>query len=329
MDRAGTATERARQTMVRAITTEGDPAQEPFGASPQRSSFPSIVLRSARPRQWVKNLLVFAAPAAAGQLSHGGPAAHAAGGFAVFCLAASGNYFVNDALDAEADRLHPRKRHRPVASGHLSVPTALAIGLSMVVASVLCGWWLAGGRLALVVGIYGALTAAYSLRLKHEAVLDLAAVAGGFVLRAIAGGLATNVPLSNWFVIVSSFGALFVVAGKRSGEHTDLGERRGEHRPTLAVYPATFLRTVRLLAASVTVTAYCLWAFERSSQVGRGHHPIWFELSIVPFVLAILHVELRFERGLGGAPEELALRDRVLQMVGLVWVVLVVVGIYS
>jgi decaprenyl-phosphate phosphoribosyltransferase len=128
---------------------------------------------------------------------------------------------------------------------------------------------------------------------------------------------------------VSSFGALLVVTGKRSAEHTDLGEARGEHRRTLAVYPAAFLRTVRLLAASVTVTAYCLWAFERSSQEGRGHHPIWFELSIVPFVLAILHVELRFERGLGGAPEELALRDRMLQGIGLLWIVLVAVGVYA
>jgi decaprenyl-phosphate phosphoribosyltransferase len=160
-------------------------------------------------------------------------------------------------------------------------------------------------------------------------VIDLACVSGGFVLRAIAGGLATNVPLSNWFVIVSSFGALLVVTGKRSAEHTDLGERRGEHRPTLAVYPAAFLRTVRLLSASVTVTAYCLWAFERLSEVARGHHPIWFELSIVPFVLAILHVELRFERGLGGAPEELALRDHTLQLLGLAWVALVAIGIYA
>ena len=100
------------------------------------------------------------------------------------------------------------------------------------------------------------------------------------------------------------------------------------HRPTLSAYPEAFLRSMRLLAASVTVSAYCLWAFQRSAQGGHGHHPIWFELSIVPFVIAILHVELRFARGLGGAPEELALRDHTLQVLGLLWVAIVAVGIY-
>jgi decaprenyl-phosphate phosphoribosyltransferase len=196
-------------------------------------------------------------------------------------------------------------------------------------AAIALAWWLAGSHLALVLAIYVAVTTAYSVRLKHEPVVDLACVSSGFVLRAIAGGVATGVPLSDWFVIVSSFGSLLIVTGKRSAEHLELGELRGVHRPTLSAYPDSFLRSVRLLAASVTVSAYCLWAFERSVQVGRGHHPIWFELSIVPFVIAILHVELRFARGLGSAPEEMALRDRMLQLLGLLWVTLVTVGIYS
>jgi decaprenyl-phosphate phosphoribosyltransferase len=289
----------------------------------------SALLRTARPRQWVKNLLVFAAPGAAGVLSHGAAAGRAAGAFGVFCLAASATYFLNDALDAEADRLHPTKRMRSIAAGEISEALAVTVALGLMAAAVLLGWVLAGGRLALVIGIYLAVSSAYSLYLKHEEVLELACVSSGFVLRAIAGGVAVNVPLSDWFLIVASFGSLLVVTGKRSAEHDELGDRRGDHRPALSAYPATFLRSVRLLAASVTVTAYCLWAFERSAQVGRGHHPIWFELSIVPFVMALLHVELRFARGQGGAPEELALRDRALQLLGIVWVALVVVGIYS
>ncbi len=190
-------------------------------------------------------------------------------------------------------------------------------------------WALAGSHLIIVVAVYVAVTTAYSMRLKHEPVVDLACVSTGFVLRAIAGGVACGVPLSDWFIIVSSFGALLIVTGKRSAEHTELGDLRGVHRPTLDAYPEAFLRSVRLLAASVTVTAYCLWAFERSSQIGRGHHPIWFELSIVPFVVAILHVELRFARGLGGAPEEMALQDRMLQLLGVLWVALVAIGIYA
>jgi len=287
------------------------------------------MLRIARPRHWVKNLLVFAAPAAAGVLSHGTVAAHAAGAFAVFCLAASGTYFINDTLDAEADRHHPVKRLRPVAAGIVAPPLAAAVGVVLLGGAIGLAWWLAGSHMALVIAIYVAVTTAYSVRLKHEPVVDLACVSAGFVLRAIAGGVATGVPLSDWFIIVSSFGSLLIVTGKRSAEHGELGELRGTHRPTLSAYPEAFLRSVRLLAASVTVSAYCLWAFERSSEVGRGHHPIWFELSIVPFVIAILHVELRFARGLGSAPEEMALSDRMLQVLGLLWVALVAIGIYS
>ena len=315
--------------MVRAATTHPEAQHEP--SAPGRASALrwSGLVRIARPRHWLKNLLVFAAPGAAGVLTHGTAAGHAGIAFAVFCLAASGTYFLNDTLDVAADRLHPLKRVRPVAAGEVSAPVAVVVGTILLATAIGLAWWLIGGHLAIVVGIYVVVTTAYSLRLKHEPVVDLACVSAGFLLRAIAGGIATGIPLSNWFIIVSSFGSLLIVTGKRSAEHAELGDQRGATRPTLSVYPAPFLRSVRLLSASVTVTAYCLWAFERSSQIARGHHPIWFELSIVPFVLAILHVELRFERGLGGAPEELALRDHMLQLLGVVWVALVAVGIYS
>ncbi len=315
--------------MVRAVTSQREGQPEPSGPGAASSTQLSGLLRIARPRQWVKNLLVFAAPAAAGVLSHGTVAAHAAGAFGVFCVAASGTYFLNDALDAEADRLHPVKRLRPVAAGVVSVSLAISVGVVLMAGAIGLAWWLAGSHLALVMAIYVAVNAAYSIRLKHDAVLDLACVSAGFLLRAIAGGVATGVPLSNWFIIVASFGSLLIVTGKRSAEQNELGELAGGHRRTLDAYPEAFLRSVRLLSAAVTVSAYCLWAFERSALVGRGHHPIWFEVSIVPFVIAILHVELRFARGLGGAPEELALQDRTLQVLGVVWVALVAVGIYS
>jgi decaprenyl-phosphate phosphoribosyltransferase len=286
------------------------------------------LLRLARPRQWVKNVLVFAAPGAAGVLSHGHIALRATGGFGVFCAAAAGTYLLNDTLDATADRHHPTKRFRPVAAGEVPVAVAAATGLALLAASVGLAWWLAGGRLALVVAIYASVSAAYSLRLKHEPVIDLACVSSGFILRAIAGGVVAGVNLSDWFLIVVSFGSLLVVAGKRSAEHAELGELRSAHRRALGAYPPTFLRSVRLIAAGITLTAYCLWAFERA-RTGVGHHPIWFELSIVPFVMAVLHVELRFERGQGGAPEDLALGDRTLQVMGLVWVLLFAVGVYA
>jgi decaprenyl-phosphate phosphoribosyltransferase len=277
----------------------------------------------------VKNVLVFAAPGAAGVLTHGHDAERTIAAFGVFCLAASGTYFLNDTLDAAADRHHPVKSLRPVAAGEVSGSLAATIGCVAMATSIGLAWWLAGGRLAAIIAVYAAVSAAYSVRLKHEPVIDLACVSTGFVLRAVAGGVATGVPLSNWFIIVASFGSLLVVTGKRSAEHAGLGDARANHRPTLDSYPPAFLRSVRVLAASVTGTAYCLWAFQRSVQSGHGHHPIWFELSIVPFVLAILYVEFRFECGHGDAPEELALRDRHLQVLGLLWIVMFVAGIYT
>jgi decaprenyl-phosphate phosphoribosyltransferase len=290
-----------------------------------------VLIRTARPRQWLKNILVFAAPGAAGLLFHREDGLRALAAFGIFCLAASGTYYLNDALDAASDRHHPVKRLRPVAASELAARSAVAVGVTAMAGAIGLAWWLAGDRLALVIAIYVAVTTAYSLRLKHEPVIDLACVSAGFVLRAIAGGVATGVYLSDWFVIVISFGSLLVVAGKRSAEHAELGEDRAAHRPALSAYPVTFLRSVRLIAASVTLTAYCLWAFERSVQVSHAHHPhpILFELSIVPVVLAVLHLELRFERGDGAAPEELALRDRTLQALGVLWIVLFAVGIYA
>jgi len=286
------------------------------------------MIRVARPRQWLKNVLVFAAPGAAGVLKHPHTALLALGAFGIFCIAASGTYFLNDTLDAESDRAHPTKRLRPIAAGIVPVPLAVVSALVLLFLAIGLAWWMAGWQLAVVIALYAAIASAYSLRFKHEPVIDLACVSSGFVLRAIAGGVATGVPLSDWFIIVASFGALLVVTGKRSAEQGLHGH--GAHRTVLEEYPPSFLRSVRLLSTAVTVTAYCLWAFERSATaITQHHHPIWFQLSIIPFVLALLLLELRFERGQGAAPEELALSDRSLQLLGLVWVVLFAVGVYA
>ncbi len=289
------------------------------------------LLRIGRPRQMLKNILVFAAPGAAGLLFHREVALRAFGSFGIFCVAAAGAYFLNDSLDAASDRHHPVKRTRPVAAGEVTALMAFCIGLVLGAGAVGLAWQLAGSRLAFVMGAYVLVSGAYSTRLKHEPVLDLACISVGFVLRAIAGGVATGVALSDWFLIVASFGSLFVVAGKRSSEQMYLGEVRKAHRRTLSVYPPSFLRSVRLVAMSVTLTAYCLWAFDRhrAGQMGNAHHPIWFELSILPFAIALLHVELRCELGQVGAPEDLALNDRVLQLLGLVWLFLFAVGVYA
>ena len=282
------------------------------------------VLRLVRPRQWIKNVLVLAAPFAAGDLLQDEIALRTALAFVSFCLVASGTYCLNDAKDVRADRAHPSKRHRPVAAGEITVGAAVALG-GVLLASGLAVAAAVRWQLLLVVGTYVAVTATYTWWLKHQPVLDIAAVASGFVLRSVAGGAAASVVISQWFLIVAGFGSLFVVAGKRSAEHIDLGDEAEAIRSTLGDYSLGFLRMVRALAAGVTLTAYCLWAFERPREIGGGE--IWYELSIIPFVLGVLHYALRLEQGAGAAPEEIVLRDRTLQVIGLCWVVLFGLGV--
>ncbi len=293
---------------------------------------PLELLRLARPRQWIKNVLVFVAPAAAGVLFHRTVLLHAVATFALFCVAASGTYFLNDAIDADADRRHPTKRRRPIAAGYVSVPLAVGLGVAMLAVSIGLAALLTDWHLSLVIAIYVAVNVAYSLGLKNEPLLDLVAVSAGFVLRAVAGGVATGVALSNWFLIVASFGSLLIVTGKRSGEMQLLDEHdtdRDSVRQTLGSYTPTFLRSVRTLSAAVTVTAYCLWAFERAAQLHPGHHPIWFQLTVLPFTVALLHVVLILDSGVGAAPEELALKDHRLQLYGLCWAALFAIGVYA
>ncbi|HLI44910.1 MAG TPA: decaprenyl-phosphate phosphoribosyltransferase [Acidimicrobiales bacterium] len=308
-------------------------SEPPPRQAPDRHRFAlRSVLVATRPRQWTKNLLVYAAPAAAGVVDRATPLLRATAAAVLFVAVSAAMYLVNDVLDQEADRLHPVKRTRPVASGAISSRAALTVAGALLVTALALGGLLSV-RLLAVLAIYAAITVAYSLWLKEVAVVELACVASGFILRAIAGGVAVAVPLSPWFLLVTSFGALFVVAGKRSSEQLVMGDERAVHRATLGDYPAVYLRAVRALAATVTVAAYCLWAFDHSVHASGprvdSQHLIWFELSIVPFVLAVLVVELAFEQGRGGEPEELALRHRPLQVLGLCWLALLLVGIYT
>ncbi|HEY5075974.1 MAG TPA: decaprenyl-phosphate phosphoribosyltransferase, partial [Acidimicrobiia bacterium] len=181
-------------------------------------------------------------------------------------------------------------------------------------------------QLSLVVGGYLLQTVVYSVWLKHEAVLDIACVASGFVLRTIAGGVAVGVTISPWFLIVAGSASLFMVTGKRYAEMVELGKDAGGHRLTLSMYSREFLSYVRAVSSSVAILAYCLWAFEKSAAVGN---PVWFELSIVPFVLGILRYALLLEQGRGGAPEDLVLADRVLLLMGALWALFFALAVHG
>lgn len=280
----------------------------------------TALLRAARPKQWSKNLLVCAAPLAAGVLTDEiGPVLCA---FAVFTLAASGVYLVNDVRDAPSDRLHERKRRRPVAAGELSERLALGVGVGALVLSVVLATLLEP-VLGLTVFVYVLLQVAYAWGLKDQPVLDLAVVASGFLLRAIAGGVVTDVEPSQWFLLVTSFGALFVVAGKRYSELRTIGAAGGT-RHSLTLYSESYLRFVWSFAAAVTVTTYCLWAFD----IGARGSFNWQAASIVPFVLALLRYAVDIDLGLAGEPEDAVLRDPVLLVLSGVWVATFAAGVY-
>lgn len=289
----------------------------------------TLWVRALRPLQWAKNVLVFVAPGAAGVLKYGSGMTHAVEGFALFCAAASGAYLVNDVIDADADRLHPTKRNRPIAAGEISVPVALVTAVVLIAISLEGSWFVAGWRLFVVMAIYQVTTFSYSVWLKSVPVIELMAVASGFLLRGIAGGVATNQPLSRWFLLVTSFAALFLVVGKRLGECERLGDEAGAHRSSLEGYTPQFLRSALTLAASGALVSYCLWAFDASGLSRQGDHLVWIELSVAPVFAAVLWMLRLLEAGGGGSPTELAWSDRMLQVLGLVWGLLVALGVYG
>ncbi|HEX5144898.1 MAG TPA: decaprenyl-phosphate phosphoribosyltransferase [Mycobacterium sp.] len=284
------------------------------------------IIKALRPRQWVKNLLVFAAPLAAlgkdVHYSHGLVATRVGIAFVVFCMTASCIYLINDARDVEADRAHPTKRFRPIAAG--VVPVSLAYGLSIVLGvAALVIAWLVTPNLAVVIAVYLGIQLAYCFGLKHQAVLDICIVSSGFLIRAIAGGVAANIPLSQWFLLVMAFGSLFMAAGKRYAE-LKLAQRTGAKiRKSLESYTTSYLRFVWTLAATSVVICYGLFAFERDQGVAS-----WWAVSIIPFTIAILRYAVDIDGGEAGEPEDIVLHDKVFLLLSLAFIGIVCVAAY-
>lgn len=278
------------------------------------------LLRTTRPRQWIKNALVFAAPGAAGQLGQAAVLLRLALVFALFTCAAGAVYLVNDAFDVEADRAHPDKCQRPVASGQVPMAVAFTVGILLAVLAPITAALATNPATACAVAAYVVLQMLYCVCLKHVLVVDLTMVTSGFLLRAMAGGLAVGVPLSRWFLITAGFGALFMVSAKRYSELVLMDGRSGSSRALLTAYTGSYLRFVWQLAAGAAVLSYCLWAVEVPLRTS-GLLP-WRQLSIIPFVLLVLRYAVFADRGRAEAPEELALRDRPLVAATVVWAVL-------
>jgi decaprenyl-phosphate phosphoribosyltransferase len=278
------------------------------------------LLRACRPRQWSKNLLVLAAPAAAGVLGHSAVIPRVAGAFVALCLLSSATYLINDVRDREQDRLHPRKRTRPIAAGEISPRIAIRVAAALALLGLGIAFAVNLKLGALGIG-YLALTASYSLWWRNVVALDILAIAAGFVLRALAGGVAADVYLSRWFVLVTAGCAIFLVAAKRYSELC--AQQLGVPvRATLTRYTPAKLRVTLAVAATVAGAAYIGWVLTRTS------HVVWYALSVAPFLLWLARYSTVIGDGAGEAPEELVLRDRALLALSGAWIALFLGGVY-
>ena len=284
------------------------------------------ILASLRPRQWVKNLFVFAGLVFAQRLF---TAAFwpALGAFAIFCALSGAIYLVNDVADRDKDRLHPKKRERPVASGRLSVRLALGVAVTLVVVALAAAVHISTGFLLVAVA-YVVLLSAYSAWLKHIVIVDVLTVAVGFVLRAFAGTLAIDVAISGWLLICTVLIALFLALGKRRHEYLTLEGDAARHRPILAEYSAGLLDQMIAVVTASTVTAYALYTMSPET-VAKFHTQLL--PTTLPFVLygIFRYLYLLYRRQLGGNPSELFLNDRALLVNTACWIAAVLLIVYG
>ncbi|MEZ5309220.1 MAG: decaprenyl-phosphate phosphoribosyltransferase [Microthrixaceae bacterium] len=285
------------------------------------------MIKACRPKQWAKNVLVFVAPAAAGVLDDGYRLRLTVVGFIAFCCVSSATYLLNDVLDVESDRKHPTKRNRPIASGALPVAAAIVMAVVLFVGGILIA--LTNNRtLVLIVVLYAALTTLYSFFFKKMAILDLVILSSGFILRLLGGAYAAEVEVSNWFLLISLFGSMFIASAKRFAEQKELGERAAELRPTLGEYSPEYLGFIKNVSVAALVMSYCLWAVERVSEAHAPMASPWAQLSIIPFLIAVLRYALLVDQGKGSAPEDVILHDRQMQLMGVIWIAILAIGMY-
>jgi 4-hydroxybenzoate polyprenyltransferase len=285
------------------------------------------LLRSLRPEQWSKNLLVFAALIFAEKLLDPAAVRAALAAFAIFCALSSVVYLINDVADLERDRQHPLKKHRPIAAGTLPVSVALTAAAGLGTAAIAASFLL-GVRFGLVATAYLALMSLYSGALKHIVIIDVLTIAIGFVLRAIGGAAALDVAFSHWLLVCTILGALFVALAKRRHELTLLADGAASHRPILGEYSAHLLDQMIAIVAASTLIAYTFYTISPETVDKFG--TVWLELTI-PFPLygIFRYLYLVHRREGGGSPADLLLNDRPLLACVTLWVAAVVLIIYG
>lgn len=276
------------------------------------------IIRSLRPVQWTKNFFLFAALLFAQKIFDVPLFLKTLGAFVIFCLLSGSLYLVNDVLDFEEDRVHPKKSKRPIASGRVRRPQAVATAVVLSAASLACAYVL-NPRFFIAGAAYLVLQLAYSLKLKHVVILDVFLVASGFVIRVVAGGLVIDVPLSSWLLICTTLLALFIAMSKRRHELVLLEENASSHRPILREYSAYLLDQMISVVTASTVIAYCLYTVSEDTVRKFGTSNLIYT---TPFVLygIFRYLYLVHQKGKGGSPEELIIQDRPLQIAVFLWI---------
>ncbi len=284
------------------------------------------LLASLRPRQWTKNLLVFAGLIFSQNLHQPALVGRTLLAFLIFCALSGSTYLINDVLDAERDRSHPQKRLRPVASGRLGPGVAVAAGVALLAVACAAAFALSAG-LGVVALAYVALLTAYSAGLKDVVILDALIIAAGFVLRALAGVVVIQAEFSNWLLLCTILLALFLTFGKRRHELLLLEESAANHRPILFEYSPQLLDQMIAVVTAATLMAYALYTIspETAAKLGTSQLPL-----TIPFVLYGLfrYLYLLYRRELGGNPSEHLLTDRALLLDVALWAAVVVALLY-
>lgn len=283
------------------------------------------LLKTMRPRQWTKNGFVFAALVFDKQLFLPDPFLRTLAGFALFCLISSSVYIFNDLADVEADRQHPQKKNRPIASGRLPVPAAWTAGILLVALALVLGYWLAP-EFAFVIGVYLLINLLYSKWLKHVPIVDVLILASGFVLRVGAGVTLIHVErFSPWLYVVMTLLSLYLGFGKRRAELALLANGAGTHRKVLDGYTLPLLDQYILIVSSTTIVAYSLYTFSAPNL--PDNHSM---MLTIPFVIYAVfrYLYLIEVDHAGGEPEEILLTDRPLQIALFLWVLVVLAVFY-
>jgi len=286
-----------------------------------------LVLVSMRPGQWPKNAFLFAALLFSRNIFHPAQVLTSVLAFGIFCLASGAVYILNDLLDMEQDRNHPKKQSRPLASGALDPETG-ALAFAILLPAALLAGCLVNGTFLLAVLAYLVLQMAYCTFLKRIILLDIFAIASGFFLRVAAGSAAIQVPMSKWLLICTIFISLFLALAKRRHELLALGEGAGEHRKVLEEYNLLFLDQMVSIATAGTIVSYSLYTLSEETIAKFGTSRLWLTVPIVLYGIS-RYLYRVYRHGDGGQPEELVWKDRPLLACVAVYVVSVVLILYS